>query len=251
MRQYKTLICVVMAMLATSALLAQPDENPEGDPVTEENIVRQKSVLLKTQEDLLAGYGEIRMFPNVNEVAYYEDDDELDRLQEIRELGDPVQLDIALQRYIAHFGVENFQRDVHLLWEAGHVKKELGDTLGAIFFYELAEVHRMGAAALRLNVERDDERRITLVEIKAPQASDWIPVEEYKKLLDLRKRLDPFIAPKNVLESMGQAVNSRDADYAPFMHPSDSVLIFTSRRDTSGKIKEQLVDPFEKCIDEL
>lgn len=230
---------------------AQPGSESEGDPMSEQKVVRQRSVLLKTQEDLLAGYGEIRLFPNINEVEYYEEDKELDYIQEIRERDDPVQLDLALQRYISNFGVKNFQKDVHLLWEAGHVKQKLGDTMGAVFFYELAEVHRLGAAALRLSVEVDEDRNITLVEIKAPQASDWIPVEEYKKLLKLRKRLDPFIAPKNVLESMGKAVNSTDADYAPFMHPSDSVLIFTSRRDTSGKNKSDFVDPFERFNEEI
>lgn len=243
-------------VLGTTLLLltpsfAQPGSESEGDPMSEQKVVRQRSVLLKTQEDLLAGYGEIRLFPNINEVEYYEDEKALDYIQEIRERDDPVQLDLALQRYISNFGVKNFQKDVHLLWEAGHVKQELGDTMGAVFFYELAEVHRLGAAALRLSVEVDEDRNITLIEIKAPQASDWIPVEEYKKLLKLRKRLDPFIAPKNVLESMGKAVNSSDADYAPFMHPSDSVLIFTSRRDTSGKNKADFVDPFEKFNEEI
>ena len=232
-------------------LYAQPGEDPASDPIADQKVVKQRSVLLRTQEDLLARYGEIRMFPRVNEIEYYSNDKELDHLQEMRELGDPIQLDLALQQYITNFGILNFQRDVHLLWEAGHVKQELGDTIGAIFFYELAEVHKSGAGALRLNVERNDEQYITIVEIKAPQASDWIPVEEYKKLLKLRKRLDPLIPPKGVLQSMGKAVNSTDADYAPFMHPSDSVLIFTSRRDTSGKIKAEFVDPFERFNEDL
>ena len=247
----RKLILFGLCLFLLAPVFAQPGESSEGDPVSDEKIIRQRSVLLKTQEDLLVGYGEIRLFPMIHTRAYFEDDKALDYLQEVREIGDPTLLDITLQKYIADFGVENFQRDVHLLWEAGHVKQELGDTAGAIFFYELAEVHRLGAAALRLNVEVNEDRNITLIEIRAPKASDWIPVEEYKQLLELRKRLDPLIPPKNVLESMGKAVNSIDADYAPFMHPTDSVLIFTSRRDTSGKNRDEFVDPYERFNEEI
>ncbi len=240
-----------LIILCHGALPAQPGTEPEGDPLADQKVIRQRSVLLKTQEDLLAGFADVQMFPQIGVVDYYQDEGMLDRLQELRELGDPLQLELVLQRHIAQFGILNFQRDVHLLWELGHVKQSLGDTVGAIFYYELAEIHRVGAGALRLNVETDPDRNITLIEIKAPQASDWIPVEEYKKLLNLRKRLDPLIPPKNVLESMGKAVNGNDADYAPFMHPSDSVLIFTSRRDTSGRTKGEYLDPFEQFNEEL
>ncbi len=232
-------------------LFSQPGEDPGGDPLGEDYIVKQRSVLLRSQEDLLAGYGEVQMFPNISKTEYYYNEKELDRIEEIRESGDAEQLGLILQKYVSQFGIINFQRDIHLLWELGHVKQQLGDTVSAIFFYELAEIHRLGAAALRLDVRLDEEQNIALIEIKAPTASNWIPVADYEKLLKLRKRLDPLILPKNYLESMGRAVNGPDADYAPYMHPSDSVLIFTSRRDTSGILRSEFIDPFERFNEDL
>ena len=115
------------------------------------------------------------------------------------------------------------------------------DTLRAIYYYELAKAHNRGMPVPRLTYDS----------LIAETFTEWLPIDQYYELLEVRKKIDPLIPPKKVLQNMGDRINSDDPDYAPFMHSSDSVLIFTSRRDTSGMKTEQFVDPYHTLNEDL
>jgi len=137
-----------------------------------------------------------------------------------------------LEEYIQQFRIENFTRDVHLIWLSGRIKERKGDTSLAILYYQLAQMHDHG----------DEIPRLSLDSLLAPTRSDWVTIDEYYQLLDVRSRVDT-LKPREVQKPMGENVNSLSPDYAPYMHKSDSVLIFTSRRDTSGMNMDEAVGP--------
>ena len=133
-------------------------------------------------------------------------------------------LDSLLGRYIRQFRVANFRDtlSLNLLWRWAQVREALGDTTLSLYLYELClkNMHR-APSEIRLSYRRLQER----------WRSEWVPLEYYKKIVRLRQRIDTLAPPKGVLLSLGPHINSPYPDYAPYMHPSGQVLIFTSRRE--------------------
>ncbi len=169
-------------------------------------------------------------FPNLNFIPYFRDEKQIKLMDLLRENGSIDALDSLLTGYISNFGVKNFRDDVGLLWLLGKTREEKGDTSGALLYYELG-----------LNHQRDPSGMIKSKydSLSSKFRSDWVDLQFYYRLLEARRKIDPLIPPQGVMLNMGKKVNSEKADYAPFMHPSDSVLIFTSRRD-----EEIIIDDF-------
>jgi flagellar motor protein MotB len=209
----------------------------------EENILVEKAVVL-AEGDSNRGYYFVSErgtpnFPNINKRRIYFDKKKFTELRKLERKDDKLkEYAQALWRYVRAFGIQNFRDSsgVAMLWKLGRCRQVLGDTAEAVFFYELATKHTRNWGAPRLSYDS----------LTAPTKSEWLPIDEYYKLLELRQKIDPLIPPKNVLQNMGKAINSKLPDYAPFMHPSDSVLIFTSRRDNTD-----VIDPFRGENEEL
>ncbi|MEL7339895.1 MAG: OmpA family protein, partial [Bacteroidota bacterium] len=229
------LYSIISSILLLGSLTAWAQKEEE-KPV---NILKEKSVVLRTNNvGGVMDFSAQRSFSNIGVQDYYEDKKAKAALKRMersgQELADLQELDDALEAYIAQFGVENFRRDVGMLWLAGRTKELLRDTSAAVYYYELAKIHNYGTPAPKMTYDS----------LVADHSSEWLPIDEYYELLDVRRKIDPLIPPKKVLESMGHIINSDYADYAPFMHPSDSILLFTSRRDSLETKAADFVDPF-------
>jgi len=208
--------CLLFLLILNNSLFAQ-----FGEGVT---VLKSKAVYLE-QSDSLQTQHSFSTFGNIGVTHYYENKKQLAQIEKAK---DSLILHARLlNEYIQKFGILNFSRDNRFLWQMAHDFQALKDTGNAVKMYELAIKHSKGP---RIPTPALDS-------LNMPTRCDWIPLEEYYKLLELRKRVDPLIPPKKVLQNMGKAINSEKADYAPYMHPSDSVLIFTSRRG-----KETLID---------
>ncbi|MEL6671577.1 MAG: OmpA family protein [Bacteroidota bacterium] len=231
-----TVLCGGLLVFATLIASAQGDPMPG-----KENVLRDRSVLLKDEDAIMARTSTFMLFPNVNKVPFYLDKKAIGTIRDYEKDGSIEVLEAALDAYISQFGIENFRRDVKMLWLAGRVKQLQGDTARAIFFYDLAQTHNRNLQIPRLTYDS----------LKAPYESEWLPIDKYYELLEVRKRIDPLIPPKNVLTKMTNAINSEDPEYAPYMHPSDSILIFTSRKDGSGMRTADFVDPFTSLNEDL
>jgi hypothetical protein len=221
---------------------AQVDETAP----TELNILKEKSVILRTNNiGGVMDFSAERSFPAINETEYFEDKNLKAVIRRLEKQGDEIEdlhdLDETLGKYISQFGIDNFRRDAALIWLAARTKQLLNDTAAAIYYYELAKVHNYGLPVPKMTYDS----------LLAPTQSEWLPIDQYFELLEVRRKIDPLIPPKKVLESMGKDINSDDADYAPYMHPSDSILIFTSRRDTLEIRSEDYVDPFATQNEDL
>jgi flagellar motor protein MotB len=151
-------------------------------------------------------------------------------------------MDDLLSNYIHNFQVDNFTRDYRFLWLLGRVKESQGDTALAILYYQLAKLHSH-RDSLPLPYQHLDS-------LLAPRQSEWTTIDEYYELLEVAARVDTFLPPQE-RRNMGDYVNSPAADYAPFAHVSDKVLIFTSRRDTSGMIESEAVGPGTRKNEDL
>ncbi|MEZ4777575.1 MAG: OmpA family protein [Bacteroidia bacterium] len=227
-----------MALILPS--YAQPTEPDKA--YKEANVLKEKSVLLRTGDDImLSVYDQSPQYPNIHTTPYYFDKKIYAEIKKYESQADVEQLDRVLIPYIEKFGVENFQKDLALLWLAGRVKQILKDTLQAVYYYELAQTHNRGMPVPKLTYDS----------LIRETTSEWLPVDKYYELLEVRKKIDPLIPAKKVLENMGPRINSQDPDYAPFMHPSDSIMLFTSRRDTSGMKADEVVDPYRLWNEDL
>ncbi|MEO1807027.1 MAG: OmpA family protein [Bacteroidota bacterium] len=151
------------------------------------------------------------------------------------------QMETYLEGYINRFQIDNFQTDIQLIWMLGRVKQLNQKYDEAVFYYELAKTHGRGRDIKKLRIDSV---------ISGPQ-SEWLPINQYYELLKVRAKIDTLYTPVDVLTNMGDFINSNSPDYAPFMHPTDSILIFTSRRDTSGMDPSDIIDPFSRHNEDL
>lgn len=133
-------------------------------------------------------------------------------------------IDSLLKAYVTQFSVYDFRdtTSLHLLWRWAQVREYLGDTLTSSYLYGLC---------LRNMHTAPSEIRVAYQRLRERWRSEWVPLEYYKKIVRLRQKIDTLAPPKGVLLSLGPHINSPHPDYAPYMHPSGQVLIFTSRRE--------------------
>ncbi|MEM7369269.1 MAG: OmpA family protein [Bacteroidota bacterium] len=243
-----SLLGLLLCYLQPVTSLAQFGTPVEEDSFFRKNIIKKEAVLVKEdQADILLRFGAQPAFPNIDGPQMYYNKKALSNIAELEANGlDEMipdryleQLDRQLVEYVHQFGIENFSKNVDLLWKTGRVKQLLGDTAKALYYYELAKIHNYGTRSPVFSYD-------TLIE-----TSEWVNIEEYYEMLDIRRKIDPLIPPKEVLVPMGDQINSLAPDYAPFVDPSDSILIFTSRRDTTGMIPDSYVDPFAKKNEDL
>ena len=71
----------------------------------------------------------------------------------------------------------------------------------------------------------------------------YVPLDYYYKLVEYQRYVDTMYVPRTQLLNMGHAINSEQADYAPFLTASGNVLYFTSKRERV--LREQQHKPNE------
>lgn len=162
------------------------------------------------------------VFPHLNSYPKYDGKEYTKRIKDAEIRQDLLALDTLLSNFIGRWGIQNFNDDVDYLWKAGQVKELLGDTVASALYYEIG---------LKNQRPWKPQVKIHFDSLKAQKNVEWVDLQFYYKILEARRKIDPLIPPKGVMLNMGPKINSDRPDYAPFMHPSDSVLIFTSRRD--------------------
>ncbi|MEM6265185.1 MAG: OmpA family protein, partial [Bacteroidota bacterium] len=207
---------------------------------TSSGVLKQKAVLLDVPDtSQYAGRFQstgLVQFPNATRWRFYDDKKKLAKIKASEGMDDLYYQIELLEDYVTKFGIRNFRDNIQMVWKLARLKELAGDTAAAVFYYEQAIKHNRSQLVPRLAYD-------TLV---APTKSEWLPLDTYYKLLKVRKRMDPLIPENPVRQNMGTLINSSYADYAPMMNHSDSVLIFTSRREN-----QDLVDPFQQANEEL
>lgn len=186
-----------------------------------------KSGGLVQLDDSLTNYSQsdIFAFPNINRIRFYKSDTDLARLKRLQQTlaeGDRYKV---LRDYVSKFGIENFSADTPMIWELARLSEKYGRAGEAVLLYKLVLKH------YRRNTDiakaRDEFDSLT-----SDQKDHYVPLQQYYELVAYRKEIDTLRPPQGVLVKMGDWVNSDKADYGPAIGNRDSLLLFTSKRNS-------------------
>jgi hypothetical protein len=162
-------------------------------------------------------------FPNLNKVRYYQNAETMALIKKYEKNRDYVKLLPLLESYVNNFGVENFSKDVDLLWRLGNLYELYGMKLKLKYIYRLALKNHPGKYYKHILKIYETE---TTSEI-----DNFVPLDYYYDLVEYRKAIDTLRPPKSVFLNMGELVNdNRFPDYGPAMNIGDNLLIFTKRK---------------------
>ncbi len=182
---------------------------------------------------------EIFQFRNVNQIPYYYNEKQLQNILKKENARDLEGLYDLLGTYIANFGIQNFYKDTHLLWQYAKLTELYGEMDDAIMLYKLVLKHHRED----INLE---ELEIYYDSISKRELGKYVPIEYYYELIDYRRDVDTLRPPRGWKTNMGHMINSEYSDYGPSLAMDDKMLIFTSKRNiiSSGIDTRQNEDIF-------
>ncbi|MGD1889782.1 MAG: TolB family protein [Cyclobacteriaceae bacterium] len=163
-------------------------------------------------------------FPNLHQVPYYHQPKKLKALQKLAQSQDTVQWYPQLYDYVRNFGVQNFFKANHLLWQLTKLEEDRRDTLAAISLYKLVLKHYTDHMPAKLARKDLEQHRIERKE-------DYVPLEYYYELVEYRREIDTLRPPRGVYLNMGEGINSSSGDYGPSLSASNDIMLFTSKRN--------------------
>ncbi len=166
----------------------------------------------------------LQSFPNLGKIPYYFDKQQLAHIEKLRKAGDDRLLYPVLYDYVHHFGIQNFFKDNLLLWQLAKLEEARGDTLAAVSLYKSVLKHYHPELNYKLVHQKLDA-------FKEERKEDYVPLQYYYELVEYRKAIDTLRPPHGVYLNMGDGINSPDGDYGPALGASDSLLVFTSKRN--------------------
>ncbi len=181
------------------------------------------------------GQSDIFDFPNINKVPYYENIKELGQISRYDNAGIAPKLYTELKQYVRKFGIENFSRNVPMLWNLARLSESQGPPGEAILLYKLILKHHQQG----INI---DDLFHVYDSIETDKKEYYVPLDFYYQLVDLRKEIDTLQTPHGVLINMGDGINSLKEDYGPTIGNVDDILLFTSKRNTHFDAGERVVD---------
>ncbi len=162
-------------------------------------------------------------FNHINEANVYFDPAKYNHIKDLEKKKDHRALIHALEDYVSHFHIANFQKDNILLWKLCQLYEIEGQHEKAKNLYRLVLKHHWGKGAKSIHQHFD-----TLTE---NESDKYVPLEHYYELVEYRKAIDTLIPPRSVFLNMGELVNDpKFPDYGPTMNVSGNMLIFTKRR---------------------
>jgi len=168
-------------------------------------------------------------FPNVNQINYYEDENELNKINKAQGAKNWERFKELLENYVRKFATENFYKDTRYIWQLAKMEELYGDFENAKSLYRLALKHHQSKIDLK-------QMEIFMDSVQLEQTDDYVPIDYYYELVDFRKSIDTLVPPRGILLSMGKQINSNMADYAPALTLDNKTMIFTSKRSLSGSI---------------
>lgn len=189
-------------------------------------------------EDSLTSYSQsdIFLFPNLNTVRYYKNDEKLQRIKQLAAVGAYEEEYAELKAFVRNFGPDNFSRDAQLIWDLARLSQKLGPPGESVLLYKLVLKH------LPQTLDGKEVKR-EFDTLTRNEKDLYVPLKEYYELVAYRKEIDTLRPPQGVLLNMGEAINSDKEDYGPTIGNVDNVLLFTSKRNKNA-------DPMNKSYNE-
>lgn len=169
------------------------------------------------------------VFKNINEDPVYIDRKLQSKIEELDRKEEWEKLYPLLKEYVSNFGTQNFAHQTYYIWRLAKLTEIFGSPEQAKPLYAMVlKHHRRGLDIPKILARYDS--------LTTNKKENYVPLDYYYELVDFRRQVDTLIPPRGVLTSMGPMVNSKDEDYAPMVAKNDSLLLFTSKRnsDDSG-----------------
>ncbi|MBS1490151.1 MAG: OmpA family protein [Bacteroidetes bacterium] len=176
--------------------------------------------------DSLTAYSQSHLFdfPNVNRIRFYHHAGQLKEIKQLEATGNEAKMYVALRNYVSQFAIENFTKNVPMIWRLAHLSEKFGPKGEAVLLYKLVlKHHRQGIDLTKLYREYDS--------VETDKKKYYVPLHDYYELVNYRKEIDTLRPPQSVLTPMGNAINSEKEDYGPAIGNVDHLLLFTSKRN--------------------
>ncbi|MCW5911474.1 MAG: OmpA family protein [Cyclobacteriaceae bacterium] len=176
--------------------------------------------------DSITAYSQsdIFLFPNVNKLAFYQDNTKLQKISSLDNAGQESQMYAELKAYVKNFGIENFSKNAAMIWRLARLSETHGPPGEALLLYKLVLKHHQQGLDINNIYKRyqmlDPDRK-----------ENYVPLDFYYKLVEYRKDIDTLRPPQSVLLNMGGFINSDKEDYGPTVGNTDDLILFTSKRN--------------------
>lgn len=208
------LVLLVISLSFTTTLYAQKEKKgfKKGGVVA-----LNDSVTTYSQSDIFN-------FPNINKHAYYQNDAKLKKIRELDDPGEEKQLYGELKEYVKNFGIENFSKNVAMIWRLAKLSESFGVPGEALLLYKLVLKHHQQGLDIKNIYTRYEQ-------LDPERKENYVPLDFYYKLVDYRKDIDTLRPPQSVLINMGGYINSDKEDYGPAVGNVDDMILFTSKRN--------------------
>ncbi len=208
------LVLLVISLSFTTTLYAQKEKKgfKKGGVVA-----LNDSVTTYSQSDIFN-------FPNINKLAYYQNDAKLKKIRELDDPGEEKQLYGELKEYVKNFGIENFSKNVAMIWRLAKLSESFGVPGEALLLYKLVLKHHQQGLDIKNIYTRYEQ-------LDPERKENYVPLDFYYKLVDYRKDIDTLRPPQSVLINMGGYINSDKEDYGPAVGNVDDMILFTSKRN--------------------
>ncbi|NJN42163.1 MAG: hypothetical protein HC811_08025 [Flammeovirgaceae bacterium] len=171
----------------------------------------------------------------MNKIDFYQNESKLKTIQQLDKSGNKETLYIALREYVSNFGIENFRKNVPMLWQLAELSRTYGQEGESRILFKLAIRHHQQGVDISNLLKVYDS-------IETDKKEYYVPLDFYYQLVDYRKEIDTLRPPHAVLLNMGMEVNSTEEDYGPSIGLNDDVLLFTSKRNQHFHGMERVFD---------
>jgi outer membrane protein OmpA-like peptidoglycan-associated protein len=187
----------------------------------------KKSGVVKLQDSLTSyGQSDIFEFPNINLIKRYQDAEKLKLINQLQASYADHELYTELRSYVRNFGIENFSANTNMIWKLAQLSQEYGPPGESLLLYKMVLKHNRRSVDGKLIQGEYDS-------ITKNIKDNYVPLDYYYELVNYRKEIDTLQPPRGVLLNMGEWINSPKADYAPTIGNIDTLLLFTSKRNSN------------------
>ncbi|MBL7870676.1 MAG: OmpA family protein [Cyclobacteriaceae bacterium] len=180
-------------------------------------VALNDSITIYSQSDIFN-------FPNVNKMMFYKNDAKLQKIRSLDTPGKEKLMYQELKEYVRNFGIENFSKNVAMIWRLAKLSETHGAPGESLLLYKLVLKHHQQGLDIQ-NIYKRYEM------LDPNKKENYVPLDFYYKLVEYRKDIDTLRQPQSILVNMGGFINSDKEDYGPTVGNVDDLILFTSKRN--------------------
>jgi outer membrane protein OmpA-like peptidoglycan-associated protein len=190
-------------------------------------------------------------FKNINVINYYYNPAQLAAIKRLEQNKQWDELFKALHEYVSNFGIENFIRDMELIWKLARVaeyyeRMELAKDLYRLIIKHYRNDKHLQVTDYNFDTVAHHNRKSAMLDATLKNAlihydtltkfekDLYVDLDYYYKLVEKRRMVDTLRPPEDVLLNMGEEINSEHEDYGLSIAGNDDIIYFTSKRNVKN-----------------